>query len=173
MEYSFYQYINRRVFILQTIAASGLSCFATATHAIFVEESSSEASALAYQEDTSKIDKIKFYKYTVGQRCGNCALFKGSAGSSEGLCPLFAGKQVRAYSWCVAYAPAWNRGGISSQKRPVVIPNNAPPENKNSLESPVTQQKQTDFDDAKAKCVDLGFEIGTEKFGNCVLRLTK
>jgi hypothetical protein len=30
-----------------------------------------------------------------------------------------------------------------------------------------------DIDDAKAKCVDLGFKSGTEGFGNCVLKLSK
>jgi hypothetical protein len=27
--------------------------------------------------------------------------------------------------------------------------------------------------DAKAKCVDLGFKVGTESFGSCVLKLSK
>jgi len=27
--------------------------------------------------------------------------------------------------------------------------------------------------DAKAKCVDLGFKVGTDSFGQCVLKLTK
>ena len=29
------------------------------------------------------------------------------------------------------------------------------------------------FDDAKKKCIDIGFKAGTEKFGQCVLKLTK
>jgi High potential iron-sulfur protein len=173
MKNSFYPYINRRFFMLQAIAASGVSCVATATHAAFLEENNYQALALGYKEDVSRIDKIRYPKYTVGQRCGNCALFKGSVGSAEGSCPLFASKQVRAYSWCSAYAPDAARGGISSQKPSVLTPNDAPPENKNSLESPAFQQKQSGFDEAKAKCADLGFEIGTEKFGNCVLKLTK
>jgi hypothetical protein len=30
-----------------------------------------------------------------------------------------------------------------------------------------------DINDAKAKCVDLGFKAGTESFGSCVLKLSK
>ena len=30
-----------------------------------------------------------------------------------------------------------------------------------------------DIDDAKVKCLDLGFKLGTEVFGKCVLRLSK
>ena len=29
------------------------------------------------------------------------------------------------------------------------------------------------IEQAKAKCVDLGFKQGTEQFGNCVLKFTK
>lgn len=29
------------------------------------------------------------------------------------------------------------------------------------------------FDNAKKKCSELGFRVGTDKFGNCVLTLTK
>ena len=39
---------------------------------------------------------------------------------------------------------------------------------KNSTESKVQL-----FDDAKKKCIELGFRAGTDRFGNCVLTLTK
>lgn len=34
-------------------------------------------------------------------------------------------------------------------------------------------QSNTTIDEAKTKCKDLGFKVGSEEFGKCVLRLTK
>lgn len=40
-------------------------------------------------------------------------------------------------------------------------------------QQPNTEESKTILDDAKKKCVDLGFKVGTEGFGKCVLRLSK
>lgn len=37
----------------------------------------------------------------------------------------------------------------------------------------VSQESLSKLDDAKRKCVSIGFKIGTESFGNCVLKLSK
>lgn len=52
----------------------------------------------------------------------------------------------------------------------------SPPAPKNlSTSPPPPQQTQpaASLNDAKAKCADLGFKAGTEKFGECVLKLSK
>jgi hypothetical protein len=33
--------------------------------------------------------------------------------------------------------------------------------------------QNVEMEDAKKKCINLGFKIGTESFGNCILRLSK
>ncbi|MBU3582021.1 hypothetical protein ICN19_08325 [Polynucleobacter sp. AP-Capit-er-40B-B4] len=43
-------------------------------------------------------------------------------------------------------------------------------------QAPVSQQNQSKtvgMDEAKKKCIDLGFKSGTNEFGKCVLQLTK
>lgn len=95
----------RRVFLLQTITIGLGTAFATQASAqTMVAESDSQAAALGYKADATKVDKTKQSKYASGQLCSNCALYQGAAGSAAGGCPLFAGKQVSAKGWCSAYA---------------------------------------------------------------------
>lgn len=42
-----------------------------------------------------------------------------------------------------------------------------------SNQQPIQQSSTSSLEDAKKKCVDLGFKTGTDGFGNCVLKLTK
>jgi hypothetical protein len=96
---------NRRVFMLQTVAATSVAAFASAAQAqAMVAESDAQATALGYKADATKVDKAKQPKYAAGQMCSNCALFQGAAGAVAGGCPLFAGKQVAGKGWCSAYA---------------------------------------------------------------------
>ena len=69
-----------------------------------MDEKDPSASALAYINDATKVDKAKHPNYAAGQNCGNCALYQGAAGSAQGGCPLFPGKNVAAVAWCSAYA---------------------------------------------------------------------
>lgn len=102
---SFKKPTNRRVFILQSVAAAGVAALATTAQAeAAVSESDPQASALGYKADATKVDKAKQPKYAAGQDCGNCALFQGKAGDAAGPCPLFGGKHVSAKGWCSAYA---------------------------------------------------------------------
>jgi hypothetical protein len=42
-----------------------------------------------------------------------------------------------------------------------------------SAQKSTTDLKFSSFEDAKKKCAELGFRSGTDRFGNCVLTLTK
>lgn len=96
---------NRRVFIMQSVAAAGVAAFAaTSAQAAMVDEKDPQAAGLGYKADATKVDKAKQPKYAAGQACGNCALYQGKAGAANGGCPLFAGKEVSAKGWCSAYA---------------------------------------------------------------------
>ena len=41
------------------------------------------------------------------------------------------------------------------------------------LASPSSMQNSLTFDQAKNKCIELGFKLGTESFGQCILKLAK
>lgn len=96
---------SRRVFILQAATACGAMAAASLAQAqAALAESDTQAVALGYKADATKVDKTKQPKYAAGQICGNCALFQGKASDAAGGCPLFAGKPVLAKGWCTAYA---------------------------------------------------------------------
>ena len=95
----------RRVFLLQTITIGLGTVLATQASAqAMLAESDSQALALGYKADATKVDKAKQPKYASGQLCSNCALFQGAPSAAAAGCPLFAGKQVAAKGWCSAYA---------------------------------------------------------------------
>jgi len=97
--------MNRRTFVIHSLAGSAL--LATAglgrAQAPKVSESDPQAIALGYKENASKVDKVKFPKYAAGQLCSNCQLYQGPP-NGLGACPLFAGKAVPGPAWCSAYA---------------------------------------------------------------------
>ena len=95
---------ERRVFLLQTITSGLGTVLATQASAqVMLAESDSQALALGYKADATKVDKAKQPKYASGQLCSNCALFQGAPSAAAAGCPLFAGKQVAAKGWCSAY----------------------------------------------------------------------
>ena len=60
-----------------------------------------------------------------------------------------------------------------SQKTTTPTPKAPSPEtNPISTTAPVVKT-DTDFDDSKTKCVELGFKDGSNKFNNCVMTLMK
>jgi hypothetical protein len=96
---------NRRTFILQSIAVSGLAAGVSVAQAQpMVSETDPQAAGLGYKADATKVDKAKFPKFAANQLCSNCALYQGKANSAAGGCSLFAGKQVAAKGWCSAWA---------------------------------------------------------------------
>ena len=96
---------NRRTFILQSIAVTGIAAgVSVAQAAPLVAENDPTAAGLGYKADATKTDKAKYPKYAAGQTCANCALYQGKAGAASGGCPLFAGKEVAAKGWCSAWA---------------------------------------------------------------------
>lgn len=96
---------KRRVFMLQAAAATGALVLArTATAQAMVSESDTQATALGYKADASKVDKAKNPKFAANQNCANCALYQGKPGSASGACGIFPGKLVAAKGWCTAYA---------------------------------------------------------------------
>jgi hypothetical protein len=96
---------NRRTFMMQAVvglSAVGGSVWVQAQP--MLAETDTQAAALGYKADATKVDKAKQAKYAAGQICGNCVLFQGAATAAAGGCPLFAGKQVAGKGWCNAWA---------------------------------------------------------------------
>ncbi len=97
---------NRRVFLLQTIAAGAAGWAAPAlAQPAMVSEKDPTAIALGYTPDTTKVDARKFPKHTAAQTCRNCQLFSGKPGDAVGGCTIFTGKMVVANGWCSAHVP--------------------------------------------------------------------
>lgn len=96
---------SRRIFLVQSAACYvAIGASSTASAQSIVLETDTQAVALGYKADASKVDKAKQPKYVAGQLCSNCALFQGAANASAGGCPLFAEKQIAAKAWCNAWA---------------------------------------------------------------------
>lgn len=97
---------NRRVFMMQ-VAASSAVLAAGAAHAQatppMVNEKDAQAIGLGYAADTTKVDAKKFPRHAATQKCSNCTLYTGKAGSESGPCGIFPGKAVAANGWCSAY----------------------------------------------------------------------
>lgn len=68
-----------------------------------LSENDPTAQSLGYRADATKVDKVKYPKYTTGEACANCQLYQGKAGSADGPCPIYGGKLVNAKGWCSAY----------------------------------------------------------------------
>jgi hypothetical protein len=96
---------NRRVFMLQVAAGSAVLAAgaAQAQGAPMVNEKDPQPMAMGYVADTTKADAKKFPKHAATQKCSNCALYTGAAGSTAGPCGIFPGKAVAANGWCSAY----------------------------------------------------------------------
>ncbi|WP_395669885.1 high-potential iron-sulfur protein [Rhodoferax sp.] len=96
---------NRREFIVQVSLGGGAllagSAFAQGT---MLSETDKQAVTLGYKADTTKVDKTKFPKHTVDQKCSNCVLYQGKASDKAGGCGAFPGKQVAGNGWCSAWA---------------------------------------------------------------------
>lgn len=97
--------INRRTFIIHSLAGSAALATTGLSHAQAVKltENDPQAAALGYKADAAKVDKTKFPRYAAGQSCASCQLYQGPA-SGSGKCAIFAGKLVEGAGWCSAYA---------------------------------------------------------------------
>ena len=94
---------NRRVFIMTLVAGSSALAASAARAQAALAETDTQAVALGYKADTTKVDAKKFPKHEASQSCGNCQLYQGKPADATGACPLFAGKVVAKNGWCSAW----------------------------------------------------------------------
>ncbi len=95
---------HRRRFMF-TVAAAGVGALASGRSLAQtkLEENDPQAVALGYKHDTTKVDKAKYPKHDVSQKCSNCQLFTGKPADAWGPCALFPAKQVAGPGWCSAW----------------------------------------------------------------------
>jgi hypothetical protein len=69
-----------------------------------LDEADTQAKSLGYVADAARLDRTRFAAIAAGSRCGNCALFRGTASDAAGPCQLFPGRSVAAAGVCSAWA---------------------------------------------------------------------
>jgi hypothetical protein len=98
--------LTRRTF---TGRAAGGACViavlpAATWAAAHAEESDETSVSLGYRHDTKNVDKKKYPKHDVSQRCVNCAMWQGAAADPWAGCAMFGRKHIAAQGWCQAWA---------------------------------------------------------------------
>jgi hypothetical protein len=96
---------SRRVFILRV--ACGTSALA-ATQVFAADPVSTEkltetdayAKSMGFKIDTTKVDKARYPRHTVEQKCSTCQLYSGAPTAEWGPCSFFGGRLVAKDGWC-------------------------------------------------------------------------
>lgn len=84
-----------------TVAGVPLSLFAQLKK---LDPKDPQAVSLGYTEDTKKVDKQKFPKHDLSQRCDNCQFYAtAQQAGAMAPCTIFGGKAVAAAGWCSAW----------------------------------------------------------------------
>lgn len=97
--------VTRRVVLLAPIAVGLGSTRAPAQSAFKkVEESEPKATAIGYKHDSAKVDKARYAKHDVAQRCYNCLAYAPEKPADEwGECDLMSDRLVNRQGWCSSY----------------------------------------------------------------------
>lgn len=98
--------LTRRAFAGRAVAGTCVIAIvpAAAWAAVHAEESDETSVALGYKHDTKNVDKKKYPKHDVSQRCVNCAMWQGAAADPWAGCAMFGRKHIAAQGWCLAWA---------------------------------------------------------------------
>ncbi len=108
---------NRRVFMLHAITgATALTAAATAqaqtadpnpgqtASDVPVKETDAYPKSMGYRLDTANVDKVKFPRHELTQKCSECQLYSGKAGDATGTCSFFK-RPVTSGGWCRNFKP--------------------------------------------------------------------
>lgn len=99
---------NRRVFILYAVAGTA----AFATRAAMASDASSKPvletdaypKSMGFRLKTADVDKAKFPRHDVSQKCSGCQLYSGKEGEPLGPCSFFK-RMVPPDGWCRNFKP--------------------------------------------------------------------
>lgn len=100
---------NRRVFMLYAVA--GTAALAAQRAAIAsdaaskpVLETEAYPKSMGFRLETANVDKAKFPRHDVSQKCSECQLFSGKTGEPLGPCSFFK-RMVPPDGWCRNFKP--------------------------------------------------------------------
>lgn len=69
-----------------------------------VEENEPKATAIGYRHDSAKVDRARYPKHNVDQRCHNCLAWAPAKAADEwGECDLMSDRLVHRNGWCSSY----------------------------------------------------------------------
>jgi len=97
--------VTRRVVMLAPVLA-GLGHHHTYAQSTFkrVEETEPKATAIGYKHDSAKVDRARYPKHNVDQRCHNCLAWAPAKPADEwGECDLMSDRLVHRNGWCSSY----------------------------------------------------------------------
>jgi High potential iron-sulfur protein len=101
---------NRRVFLIHALAgSSALAATASAqaqgdASAKPVKETDAYPKSMGFRLKTQDVDKAKFPRHDVSQKCSACQLYSGKEGDELGTCSFFK-RQVPPEGWCRNFKP--------------------------------------------------------------------
>jgi hypothetical protein len=108
---------NRRIFMLHAIsgvtalavqqAAQAQAAAAAPTQTpsdVPVKETDAYPKSMGFRINTANVDKAKFPRHEVAQKCSGCQLFSGKTGEPLGTCSFFK-RPVPVDGWCRNFKP--------------------------------------------------------------------
>lgn len=102
---------ERRIFLLQVIAgttalSAGVSAQAAAgpRPTVAVKETDAYPKSMGFRLKTDDVDKAKYPRHDVKQRCTECQLYSGEPGEELGPCSFFK-RLVPPDGWCRNFKP--------------------------------------------------------------------
>ncbi len=108
---------NRRVFMLHAITGATALAVQQAAQAqapaaapaqtasdVPVKETDAYPKSMGFRVNTANVDKVKFPRHEVAQKCSGCQLFSGKAGEPLGTCSFFK-RPVPVDGWCRNFKP--------------------------------------------------------------------
>ena len=106
---------NRRVFMLHAITGATAPAVQSTVQAqaaepaqtasdVPVKETDAYPKSMGYRLDTANVDKVKFPRHEVAQKCSECQLWSGKDGDQLGTCSFFK-RPVPPGGWCRNFKP--------------------------------------------------------------------
>jgi len=108
---------NRRIFMMQAVAGTtvlALPCSVLAQAAaatapaepatVALKETDAYPKSMGFRFKTADVDKVKFPRHDVSQKCSECQLYSAKAGDTQGTCSFFK-RLVPPEGWCRNFKP--------------------------------------------------------------------
>jgi hypothetical protein len=104
-------HLDRRVFVIHAAAgaaAVSLPALSLAAEPVAsdvpVKETDAYPKSMGFRLKTADVDKAKFPRHDVSQKCSECQLFSGKPGEALGPCSFFK-RPVPPDGWCRNFKP--------------------------------------------------------------------